>query len=114
QKAKFGNKGKGHSLAFLTALRPKFKVTAALKRGDYLKVLEYGEQVLSRNPWDISTQLAMADAFDELDLTGMAISTLEQARQTESASPKVNRPLARLFEKAGNFTAATAMWERVR
>src|SRR5438309_11930582 len=42
QKAKFGNSGKGQSLAFLTSLRAKLKVATALKKGEHLKVLEHG------------------------------------------------------------------------
>src|SRR5947209_451783 len=49
QKGKFGEKGKGQNLAFLTSLRARLKVRRALKKGEYLKVLEFGEQVLSRN-----------------------------------------------------------------
>jgi tetratricopeptide (TPR) repeat protein len=77
-------------------------------------VLEHAEQVLMRNPWDLGTHLAMADAFVNLDLIGQAIWTLDQIRQVHGANPKVNRPLARLFEKTGNFTAATSLWEMVR
>src|SRR4029077_10618350 len=81
---------------------------------DWAKVLEAAEPVLMRNPWDVGTHLAMAEAFDELGVTGMAIWTLDQIRQVDGDNPKINRPLARLFEKTGNFTAATALWEKVR
>jgi tetratricopeptide (TPR) repeat protein len=114
QKAKYQNNLKGQNLAFLTTLRAKVQLKAGQKRGSHLKVLEHGEQVLMRNPWDVSTHLAMAEAFENLELAGMAIWTLEQIRQVAPAHPKVNRTLARLFENAGNFTAATAMWELVR
>jgi tetratricopeptide (TPR) repeat protein len=114
QKAKYQNSLKGQKLAFLTTLRAKVKIKAAQKRGNYLKVLEFGEQVLMRNPWDVGTHLAMADAFENLDLAGLAIWTLDQIRQVDGNNPKINRPLARLFEKAGNFTSATALWQMVR
>lgn len=114
QKSKHHNNLRGQSLAFLTSLRAKAKVRSALKAEQYLKVLEFGEQVLVRNPWDVGTNLAMAEAFDELGLTSLAIWTLDQLRQAHPNNPKVNRPLARLFEKAGNFTAAMALWEMVR
>lgn len=114
QKTKYQNNLKGQSLAFLTNLRAKVKMKAALKTGNYVKVLEHGEQVMMRNPWDISTSLAMARAFEELELTGLALWTLDQVRHVDVNNPKINRPLARLFEKAGNFTAAMALWELVR
>ena len=114
QKAKYKNNKKGQNLAFLTTLRSKFKLKNALRRGDYLKVLEHAEEICMRNPWDIGTHLAMAEAFESLDLTPMAIWTLDQARQANGANPKINRPLARLFEKTGNFAAAMTLWEKVR
>ncbi len=114
QKAKYKNNMKGQNLAMVTTLRAKVKIKTAQNRGDYLKVLEFAEQVLMRNPWDVGTHLAMADAFENLDLSALAIWTLDQIRQVDSANPKINRPLARLFEKAGNFAAATALWEMVR
>ncbi len=114
QKNKYGNNQKGHALSFLTNLKAKVKLKAALKTGNYLKVLELGEQVMMRNPWDVPAHLAMAQAFEKLDSTGLALWTLDQIRQTVPNDPNINRPLARLFEKIGNFTAAMALWELVR
>src|SRR5437868_4031881 len=62
QKAKYKNNLTGQNLAFLTTLRAKVKVKTASKRGEYLKLLEFAEDVLMRNPWDVGTHLAMADA----------------------------------------------------
>jgi hypothetical protein len=43
-------------------------VKLAQRSGDHLKVLEHGEEVLTRNPWDIGVQLAMSAAADGLGL----------------------------------------------
>ena len=40
--------------------------------------------------------------------------TLEQIRPTHAKNPRVNRPLARLYENRGNFNQAIALWEQVR
>src|SRR5207247_2524334 len=80
----------------------------------YVKVLEYGEQVLAYNPWDTSAQLAMAQAFESLGLLDLAVWTLDQARQKNAMHTKVNRALAILYEKRGNFTQAMALWQLVR
>src|SRR6266446_1598762 len=66
--------------------RQKLRRTQKLKynnnlRGDWLAVLEHGEQVLVRNPWDVGTQMAMADAAEVLGLLDLAVWNLEQARQ---------------------------------
>ncbi len=114
QKEKYGNNLRGSRFAFLTTPRWKARVKAAKAKGDYLKVLEHGEQVLTRNPWDLSTQTDMAEAFDALGLTDLAIFTLDQARQKHPKDPTTNRALARMFEKRGDFQKAIALWMIVK
>jgi tetratricopeptide (TPR) repeat protein len=114
QKTKYKNSGKGQSMSALTTLPAKLKMKTALGKGNYFKVLEHAEEVCMRNPWDLGTHLAMAQAFEKLELPGMAIWTLDQVRQVDGNNPAINRPLARLFEKAGNFTTAIVLWEKVR
>jgi len=78
------------------------------------KVLEHGEQVLCRNPWDMGTQLDMAEAFDALGLIDLAVFTLDQARQKYPKDSTLNRALARLFEKRGDFQKAIVLWQLVK
>lgn len=114
QKDKFGNNLRGSRLAFLTTPRWKHRVKAAKRARDYLKALEYGEQVLCRNPWDMGTQLDMAEAFDALGLGDLAVFTLDQARQKYPRDATLNRALARLFEKRGDFQKAIVLWQLVK
>ena len=114
EKAKYKNNLKGSSLAFLKTAPLKLKLKAAFGTADHLKVLEQAEYILVHNPWDVGAQLAMAKAFDALGLRDPAIWTLEQARQAAASNLKVNRTLAGLYEKRGNFTQAMALWEMVR
>jgi tetratricopeptide (TPR) repeat protein len=113
-KTKYNNNLRGSSLAGLTTMGTKMRLRKALRRENYLKVLEYGEQVLVRNPWDTGAQLAMAEAFEALGLLDLAVWTLDQARQKDAMHAKVNRALAALYEKRGNFTQAMALWQLVR
>jgi tetratricopeptide (TPR) repeat protein len=114
EKTKFSNNLRGSWHARLTTLPTRTKIKAALRAGDSLKVLELGELVLARNPWDTGAQLDMAAAADDLGLLDVAVWTLEQARQKDPRDATVNRFLARLYEKRGNFTQAIALWELVR
>lgn len=114
QKEKYGNNLRGSRFAFLTTPRWKARVKAAKAARDYLKVLEHAEQVLTRNPWDLSTQTDMAEAFDALGLTDLAIFTLDQARQKHPKDATTNRALARMFEKRGDFQKAIALWYIVK
>jgi tetratricopeptide (TPR) repeat protein len=114
EKAKFKNNLRGSRLALLTTSAAKARLKVAKRGRNYLKVLEHGEEVLTANPWDIGTQLDMAEAADALGLLDMAIWIHEQARQKDPNLVALNRSLARLYEKRGNFTQAIALWMLVR
>jgi tetratricopeptide (TPR) repeat protein len=114
EKAWYRNNLRGAWHAWLTTWPAKARVKAALRTGDHLKVLEHGEQVLLRNPWDVAAQRDMAAAAEALGLLDLAIWSLEQARQKQARDTALNRRLARLYEKRGNFTQAIALWELVR
>ena len=114
QKAKYKNNLRGSRLAFLTTIRLRTRLKAAKRAGDYLKVLEYGEQLLSKNPWDLGAQMDMAEAADALGLLDHAVFMLDQARQKDPKDATLNRALARLFEKRGNYAQAIALWQLVK
>jgi tetratricopeptide (TPR) repeat protein len=114
EKTKYKNNLRGSMLAWLTTAGSRAQLKAAKTKGDYLKVLEYAEEVLVKNPWDVGAQLDMAAAASELGLLDLAIWTLEQARQKDPKDLSVNRALARQYEKRGNFAQAIALWEMIR
>ena len=103
----------GGKLAWLTTLGTKARLKAAKRGGKFLKVLDYGEAVLIRNPWDLGTQLDMAEAAEELDLFNLAVWILEQAQDTHARSVPLCRALAHLYEKRRDLTQAAAMWESI-
>jgi tetratricopeptide (TPR) repeat protein len=98
----------------LTALAARLRLWRARGRGDHRKVLEHGEAILARNPWDKGAQLAMAEAAVGLGMPLVAIWILQQARDHNAKDVPLNRALARLLEKEGHFTQAIALWELVR
>jgi tetratricopeptide (TPR) repeat protein len=114
EKVKYKNNLRGSRFAILTNVAAKLSIKAALRSENYLKVLDYGERVLTRNPWDVGAQMRMAEASRGLGLLDMAVWFLEQARQPNPNNRKVNRALARLYEQRGNFTQAIALWEMLR
>src|SRR5262249_32670633 len=114
EKTKYHNNLRGSMFAGLTTWPGRARLKAAKTARDWLKVLELGEQVLVRNPWDIGAQLDMAEAAGTLGLLDLAIWTLEQARQKYPRDYTLNRMLARFYEKRGNFTQAIALWELIR
>jgi tetratricopeptide (TPR) repeat protein len=114
EKAKYRNNLRGTYFAGARSWTTRAKLKAVKRTRDYLKVLELGERVLALNPWDTSAQMDMAEAADSLGLLDLAVWTLEQARQKNPQDLHVNRALARLYEKRGNFTQAIALWELIR
>jgi tetratricopeptide (TPR) repeat protein len=114
QRAKYNNNMKGGWLAWLRTWPIKARVKSALRKGDNVLALEHAERVLVRNPWDVGAQMDLAAAADALGLLDVAIWTLEQARPKEPRNPVLNRTLAELYERRGNFTQAIALWEMVR
>jgi tetratricopeptide (TPR) repeat protein len=114
EKLKYHNNLRGSAFAVVTTAAAKARLKSALRGGDYLKVLEHGEQVLASNPWDVAAQYGMAAAADALGLLDMGVWFLEQAHLKDPKDMKVNRALAKLYEKRGNFTQAIALWEILR
>jgi tetratricopeptide (TPR) repeat protein len=114
QKAKYKNNLRGSRLASLTTVRTRAKLKTSKRTRDYQKVLEYGEQLLSKNPWDTGAQMDMAEAADALGLLDHAVFILDQARQKDPKDATLNRALARLFEKRGNYAQAIALWQLVK
>jgi tetratricopeptide (TPR) repeat protein len=114
QRAKYNNNLRGSRLAWLTTWPIKARLKAARRSKDHLKVLEFGERVLVRNPWDVGTQMTMAESMESLGLLDMAIWCLEQARHKKVDDVTVNRALALLLEQRGNFNQAMALWLQIR
>ena len=114
EKVKYRNNLRGSVFARLTSWPIRARMKAALRARDYLKVLEHGERILTKNPWDIGAQMDMSEAAEVLGLLDLAIWNLEQARQKQAFDVHLNRTLAHLYEKRGNFTQAIALWELIR
>jgi serine/threonine protein kinase len=114
EREKWGNNQHGSRLAFLTTSATRTKLKAAKAAQDYLKVLELGEEILTRNPWDTATQTDMAEAAEGLGLLDLAIWLLELAVQKDHPDVYVARYLARLYERRGKLTDAIRLWEVVR
>jgi tetratricopeptide (TPR) repeat protein len=114
QKAKFKNNMRGSRFALLSTSGYRARMKASKRSRDWLKVLEQGEEVLVRNPWDLGTQMDMAEAAEALGQPDLAIWILEQARQRDGQDSNLNRTLARMYERCGKFSQAIALWELVK
>jgi Flp pilus assembly protein TadD len=114
QKDKYGNNLRGSRFAFFSTPRFKARVKGAKAGRDYLRVIEASEDVFARNPWDLGTAMDAAEAFEALGSLDLAVFTLDQARQKYPRDATLNRALARLFEKRGDFQKAISLWQLVQ
>ena len=113
QRARYGGNLRGHWLAWLTTWPNKLRLRAALRSGNYRRVLELGERVLGRNPWDRLAQLAMSEAAAALGEADLSVWFLEMARHGRDRDAAVNRALAQCYEKRGDFVRAMQLWQLV-
>ncbi|MBM3996558.1 MAG: hypothetical protein FJ303_20755 [Planctomycetes bacterium] len=114
QRTLYDNNKTGQTLAYLRSFFTRLRLQRAMMNGEYRDALIECEYVFMRNPWDLATHLTMAQAFEGLGWPDHALWTLEQIRPLHPEDASVNRPLARLYEKRGNFNQAIALWELVR
>jgi serine/threonine-protein kinase len=104
----------GRLVSSLNVLALKSRVRAARSAGDWAKVLEQGEDVLARNPADVETHLALAEAAEKLDLPDLSLWFLEQGHEQAPDSAELMRALARRYEKGKDWQPAIALWEKLR
>ncbi len=112
QRAKYGNNPKSAGSMIATA-KSRTKLKTARASSEHLRVLELGEIVLTSNPWDVGVQLDMGDAADALGWNDIALFFFSTARTHQPDNVTVNRKLARLLEKRGDFSQAIILWKQI-
>src|SRR5262245_48776188 len=105
--------GRGSFLAPLTTLLSRMKLMSARRKENHLKVLDLGEAILAKNPYDRAAHLHMSEAASALRLPVLAIWILQEFRERNGKDITVNRALARLLEKEGHYQQAMALWEMI-
>src|SRR5262249_39179093 len=83
EKAKFRNNLRGSWLAWLWSWPLRARIKAARSAGRHLEVLELGERILMRNPWDVGAQTDMAAAAAALDLLALAVWFVQPSRHNK-------------------------------
>ncbi|MGL4553280.1 MAG: tetratricopeptide repeat protein, partial [Gemmataceae bacterium] len=107
-------KGRGGWFTAITTLLARNRFRAARRADDHRKALELGEELLARLPGDLPTQMEMSDSAEELDLSGLAVWLLEEARQGAGKDLGLLRALAALYERQKKFNHAIEVWEKVK
>jgi serine/threonine protein kinase len=107
-------KGTGLLGGWISTLSLRGRFRAARKARDVRKTLEYGEELLLRNPVDMKTHVEMAEAAEQAGLTRLAAWLLEQSRVQDPEYVPALRALALLYERLKDFHQAIAAWEALK
>jgi tetratricopeptide (TPR) repeat protein len=105
--------GEGGWLRRLGVWAARARLLLASRAGLHHRVLDYGEEVLAREPRDVGARLEMAAAAEGLGMTTLAQWLLEDAWRLEPRNVPVQRALAQLHEQEGEIERAVALWEAV-
>jgi serine/threonine-protein kinase len=98
----------------LSSMPARNRLRSASKAGDFRKVLDDGEEFLTRVPGDVPTQLEMAEAAQALGIGSLAVWLLEDARSGAPKNPAVLRALALLYEDLHRYPQAITQWEKLK
>jgi tetratricopeptide (TPR) repeat protein len=107
------NKPTSTWLGRLAGLADKIRLHLARRAGNPARILEYGEQILAREPGDLGTHLVMAEAAEELGERELAEWLLKQARHEDRSRVTINRALADYYERHKEFKRAVTYWQAV-
>lgn len=108
---KHKNKKKGSKLLRFGSSKSTFKKLAT--KGDWMGVIAAGLDELKRNPWDVPTLRALAEACERLRLNEVELRFLKNALDANPQAPEVNRHCARSLGRMGQYDMAIACWHRV-
>jgi tetratricopeptide (TPR) repeat protein len=97
----------------LANLPARGRLRAAKNAGEHRKVLEHGEELLTRIPGDVQTQIEMSEAAEALNLVDLAVWLIEDSRRQAPNDVNVMRALAGLYERQKRFPKAIGTWEQV-
>jgi tetratricopeptide (TPR) repeat protein len=110
---KYGNNKKGSRFSSLMNRGSRNTLSKAAGKGQWREAFTAACNALKSNPWDITTLLDVADAYE---LIGSDECQLYVLRWALDASPKdvtVNRRAALTLSRLGQFDQAISCWRRV-
>lgn len=110
---KHGGKKKTSMFGAFKGLGSKGGAKKAALKKDWLGVVKSGLEVLSKNPWDTSTFLSMAEACEHLGLRESQMVYLRAALKFNPEDLHINRLCAAAFREHRDYAGALACWQRV-
>jgi tetratricopeptide (TPR) repeat protein len=110
---KYGNSKKGARFAALKIKSSRMSLNRAASKGQWRDAFVAACEALKSNPWDTSTLLDIADAYNELGSDECQLYVLRWALEATPADLAVNRKAAKVLERLGQFDQAISCWQRI-
>jgi tetratricopeptide (TPR) repeat protein len=110
---KHGNNKKGSRFASLKATGSRMALSKAAGKGQWHDAFAAACDALKSNPWDTSTLLSVADAYERIGSDECLLYTLRWALDAAPKDLAVNRRAAETLARLGQFDQAINCWRRV-
>jgi tetratricopeptide (TPR) repeat protein len=110
---KYGNNKRGSRFAALKTKTTRMALNKAASRGHWRDAFAAACEALKANPWETSTLLGLADAYQQVGSDECMLYTLRWAMEAAPKDITVNRRAAETLARLGQFDQAISCWRRV-
>ena len=110
---KYGNNKKGARFAGLKIKGSRRTLSKAAGKGQWREAFAAACEALKSNPWDTSTLLDVADAYQQIGSDECQLYVLRWALDAAPKDTTVNRRAAETLARLGQFDQAISCWRRV-
>jgi tetratricopeptide (TPR) repeat protein len=110
---KYGNNKRGARFAALKTKTSRITLHKAVAKGQWQEAFAAACEALKANPWDISTLLDVADAYQQVGSEECQLFVLRWALDAAPKDITVNRRAAEALARLGQFDQAISCWRRV-
>jgi hypothetical protein len=110
---KYGNNKKGSRFAALKSKSSRITLNRAAGKGQWREAFTAACDALKVNPWETSTLLDVAEAYEQIGNDECQLYALKWAMEAAPKDITVNRRAAATLTRLGQFDNAIACWRRV-
>ncbi len=110
---KYGNSKKGARFAALKSKTSRMALNKAAGKGHWREAFTAACEALKSNPWETSTLLDVADAYQQIGSDECQLFVLRWALDAAPKDVTVNRKAAETLSRLGQFDQAISCWRRV-
>jgi tetratricopeptide (TPR) repeat protein len=110
---KYGNSKKGSRFAGLKSKGSRMTLNKAAGKGQWKEAFTAACEALKSNPWETSTLLDVAEAYQQIACDECQLYTLRWALDAAPKDVTVNRKAAETLARLGQFDQAISCWRRV-